>query len=155
MARTRLARRIVGVGGLLLAAMLLAVGAAFASLQESESELPPPQQTDIELPVPQSREYLIQIDRVDVQVQHTPSGQGIVGVAIEGVVGDGCSRLERIEQTREGNRINIRIVGYNSGDPVCTMIAQTYQDNIPVSGALDPGSYVVDVNGTVREFRVG
>ncbi len=155
MARIRSARRIVGAGGLLLAAMLLAVSAAFASMQEGETELPPPQQTDVELPIPQSHEFLIQIDNVDVQVQQTPSGQGIVGVAIQGVVGDGCSRLDRIEQTREGNRINIRIVGFNTGDPVCTMISQTYQDNIPVSGALDPGSYVLDVNGTVREFRVG
>jgi hypothetical protein len=155
MARTRTTRRVFGAGGLLLAAMLFIVGAAFASAQGTETELPPPQQTDMELPTPQSREYLIQVDKIDVQVQQAPTGQGIVGVAIEGLVGDGCSRLERIEQNREGNWINIRIVGFNSGDPVCTMIAQTYRDNIPLSGAFDPGSYVVDVNGTVREFRVG
>jgi hypothetical protein len=153
MARTRSARRIANVGGLLLAAMLFIVGAVFA--QDTETGMPEPQQTDMELPVPQASEYLIQVNSVDVRVQQAPTGQGIVGVAIEGVVGDGCSRLERIEQNREGNWINIRIVGINSGDPICTMVAQVYQDNIPLSGAFDPGSYTVDVNGIVREFRVG
>ena len=153
MARTRTSRLVTKVGGLLLAAMLFVVGAAVATAQGTDSELPLP--TDMELPTPQPREYLIQVDKIEVQVQQAPTGQGIVGVAIEGIVGDGCSRLERIEQNREGNWINIRIVGFNSGDPVCTMIAQTYRDNIPLSGAFDPGSYVVDVNGTVREFRVG
>ncbi len=154
MARTRTGRRVVGIGGLLLAAMLLIINAGFASAQGFD-ELPLPPPTDMELPVPQSREFLIQVDSIDVQVQQAPTGQGIVGVAIEGVVGDGCSRLERIEQNREGNWVNIRIVGFNSGDPVCTSVAQLYRDNIPLSGAFDPGSYVVDVNGTVREFRVG
>ena len=86
MARTRTARRVFGLAGLLLAAMLFVVGAAFA--QDGESDVPP-QTTDVEIPTPQPSEYLIEVQSVDVQVQRTPSGQGVVGVAIEAVIGNG------------------------------------------------------------------
>jgi hypothetical protein len=141
MSRTRPARRFFVFGGLWLV-MMLCAGAVIAYAQETEESLPQHQRY----------EFPIQVSSVDVQVRGSAPAQ--VGVAIEGTIGDGCTRLERIEQERAGNAVSVRIVGQHSGEPICTMIAQLYRDNVGLDGTFEPGSYTLDVNGVVREFVV-
>jgi hypothetical protein len=130
------------LGGLWLAMMMLGAGAAVAFAQETEEALPQHQ----------GYEFLIQVNSVDVQVRGSAPAQ--VGVAVDGTIGDGCTRLDRIEQSRAGNTVSVRIVGRHTGEPICTMIAQLYRDNVGLDGAFEAGSYTLDVNGVVREFSV-
>src|SRR5688500_17243530 len=129
MPRTRPARRLAVLGGLALAAMILATGAAFASMQEEP--------TTEEIMQPSGREFLIQVNTVDVQVRESFPVQAAINV--DGVIGDGCTRLDRIEQSRSGNTLSVRLIGFHTGDPICTMIAQTYRDNVGLEGTFDPG----------------
>lgn len=149
MTRARFTRRFAFLSGLLLAVLISTAGAV-ASAQESVPESPP--EIDEVIIQPQGYEFLIQVDAVDVLVRGSAPAQ--VAVNVEGTIGDGCTRLERIEQSREGNTISVRIIGYHTGDPVCTMLAQLYRDNIGIQGLFEPGEYVIDVNGVVRQFRV-
>ena len=98
------------------------------------------------------REFLIQVNTVDVQVRESFPVQAAINV--DGVIGDGCTRLDRIEQSRSGNTVSVRLIGFHTGDPICTMLAQVYRDNVGLQGTFDPGEYTVDVNGVVRSFRV-
>jgi hypothetical protein len=142
MSRTRSARRFISLGGFLVASMFLSFGATIANAQDEVIE---------EIVQPSGREFLIQVNTIDVIVRG--SGPAQASVSVDGVVGDGCTRLERIEQSRSGNTVSVRIVGYHTGDPVCTMQALLYRDNVGLEGTFEPGSYVVDVNGVTREFR--
>jgi hypothetical protein len=144
--RTQPARRRFFVGGLLGAALLLSVAGPIAAAQDAvqESEQPVAQ--------PQGYEFPIQINSVEVQTRG--SDPTYASIIVDGVVGNGCTRLERIEHGRDGNRVSVSILGFNSGDPVCTMVALTFQDNIGLEGTFGPGDYVVDVNGVTRNFHV-
>lgn len=139
------------LGGLLLMLAVFAVVAVFAN-EQKPGAAPPGSQDREPPPASQGREYLIQVDSVDVLIRESYPVQ--VVAAIEGVVGDGCTRLERVEQSREENRILVRIVGYHSGGPVCTMIARLYRDTIRLEGPFNAGDYVLDVNSVIREFSV-
>jgi hypothetical protein len=129
------------IGGLTLATMFGVASAAFAG-----------QETEEVLPHHTSYEFPIQVSTVEVQVRGSAPAQ--VALNVDGSIGDGCTRLERIEQSRAQNTVTVRIVGYHSGEPICTMIAQLYTDNLGLDGSFDAGSYRVDVNGVVREFTV-
>jgi hypothetical protein len=96
--------------------------------------------------------YPIEVTSVEVQVRRSAPPQ--VALDVEGVVGDGCTRLEQVVQWREGNTIVVRILGRHSGAEICTMIAQLYYDTIPVDGPLPPGDYAVDVNGVIRSLHI-
>jgi hypothetical protein len=145
-------RRTLLVSGLVLAiAFVAVVGFAVAGVARA-GVFAPDQQPQPAPPARQGHEFLIQVDSVDVQIRESFPVQ--VAALVEGVLGNGCTRFERVEQTRTENTIFVRIVGYHSGAERCTMIAHLYRDTIRIEGPLPPGSYTLDVNGVIREFRV-
>src|SRR5688500_19378730 len=120
MPRTRPARRLAVLGGLALAAMILATGAAFASMQEEP--------TTEEIMQPSGREFLIQVNTVDVQVREPFPVQADINV--DGVIGAGCTSLDRIEQSRSGDNLSERLIGLHNGAPIFSLNAQTYRQNV-------------------------
>ena len=121
----------------LLVGLVVAVGAAWADEAAQD---------------PAPYEFPIQVDTVEVEIRESYPVQ--IAVIVDGVVGDGCTRFERVEQWQEENRVFVRILGQHSGWPVCTMIALLYHDTIDLEGSFEPGEYAVEVNGLAREFRV-
>jgi len=95
---------------------------------------------------------LIQVDSVDVLF--LASAPVAVGAHVQGVVGDGCSELLPIRQSRAGNAVTIRISRQRPANAVCTQIAKLFDATIRLEGAFPPGSYTLDVNGVDATFQV-
>lgn len=91
------------------------------------------------------------IQRIEVQVMR--SIPPIVIVHVHGVVLNGCTHIGPVEQHRNAQIVTITIPIYTTGE-VCTMMARLVYETIRLEGRFRPGSYVVDVNGTVENFRV-
>jgi hypothetical protein len=94
----------------------------------------------------------IQIESVAVRVAESLPVQ--VFAHVSGIVGDGCSTLLPIEQSREGNLVAISILRQRPKAAICTQIARLFDQDIRLLGAFPPGHYTVRVNETIRSFDV-
>ena len=78
---------------------------------------------------------------------------GRLQALVQGELGDGCTRLERITQSRAGNSIDITVTSKREGE-VCTMIFQYLNEWVPLEGALTTGQYVVRANKAEKRFEL-
>jgi hypothetical protein len=92
----------------------------------------------------------IQIDSVDVRILESSPPRAVAHV--EGVVGDGCSELYSVNQTRSGNMATVTILRQRPKDAVCTQIAKLYNADIPLEGTFPAGRYVLMVNSFEKVF---
>jgi hypothetical protein len=72
---------------------------------------------------------------------------------VEGPLGDGCTSLKAITQTRIRNEINIRLTSVRVGD-VCTMMLEYLRRWVPLDGAFAPGSYTIRANQRSLRFQL-
>jgi len=72
---------------------------------------------------------------------------------VQGELGDGCTRLDRITQSRAGNSIDITVTSKREGE-VCTMIFQYLNEWVPLGGAMTTGQYVVRANKAEKRFEL-
>jgi hypothetical protein len=101
---------------------------------------------------PPDRSYLFPIQITALEVSVNDAGQ--VTLDVEGVIPNGCSRFERVDQWRDANTVYVQVLARHSGAEVCTLIAQIYKETIAVDGQLEPGLYTADVNGTTRKVII-
>jgi hypothetical protein len=94
----------------------------------------------------------IQIDSVDVELLESFPVRATARVT--GVVGDGCSELLPIEQSRDGNELDISIRRRRPLDAVCPQIAHLFASRIPLEGTFAPGDYTLRVNDASVSFHV-
>jgi hypothetical protein len=93
-------------------------------------------------------EHLVEIDRVRVYVR-----DGRLGAFVEGPLGDGCTSLKAVTQTRAGNEVRIRLTSVRVGE-VCTMMLSFLKRWVPLEGMFPPGSYTVRANERSIRFRL-
>ena len=76
--------------------------------------------------------------------------------AIDGLLGDSCSAIDSVSQSREGNTISIQInVRRTTGPTIeCAEIAQSYNETLLLEGAFPPGDYTLVVNGGPLAFAI-
>lgn len=92
----------------------------------------------------------ISIDSVDVLVLESSPPQA--SAHVKGVIGDGCSELHSVSQSRSGATVTVTILRQRPRDAICTQIARLYDEVIRLEGTYPPGRYVVRVNGVERTF---
>jgi hypothetical protein len=92
----------------------------------------------------------ITIDEVDVLVLE--SFPPLASAHVKGIVGDGCSEIRSVSQSRSGNVTTVTILRERPRDAVCTQIARIYDETIRLEGVYPPGRYDVIVNGFRRTF---
>lgn len=92
----------------------------------------------------------ITIDSVDVLVLESAPPQ--VSAHVTGILGDGCSELNGVEQRREGNTVTVTITRKRPTDAICTQIAKLYDATIKLDGAFPAGSYLLKVNAVEKPF---
>jgi len=90
----------------------------------------------------------IHVDSVEVLLQGPPAAH------VQGVIGDGCTRISGVVQERGGRTIDITILAERPTDAVCIQIARLYDETLPLPGDFPPGAYVLRVNGVERAFTV-
>jgi len=92
----------------------------------------------------------IQIDSVDVRILESSPPQAVAHV--KGLLGDGCSELHSLTQSRSASTITVTILRQRPRDAICTQIAKLYEADIPLEGQYPPGRYVLRVNGFEKVF---
>jgi hypothetical protein len=88
----------------------------------------------------------VKVDSVRVFIK-----DGRVQAFVRGDIGDGCTRLQPMAQTRNGNEINVNVSSIRQGE-VCTMIMQLLNGWVPLTGTFEPGAYTVRANGATAAF---
>ncbi len=94
----------------------------------------------------------IQIDKAKVQVEGPPPAQ--VTVHVQGVIGDSCHTLDQITQSREGNRVEVRITAIRQLGVPCMELAKLFDQVIPLEGTFEAGTYTLQVNDLETTFEV-
>lgn len=94
----------------------------------------------------------IQIESVAVRLAQSFPVQ--VFARVKGVVGDGCSSLLPVEQSRAANVITLEIKRQRPKDAICTQIAVLFDQDIRLEGEFRTGEYMLYVNGIAQSFRV-
>jgi hypothetical protein len=77
---------------------------------------------------------------------------GAPAAHVTGVIGDGCSELHSVAQSRAGTTVTITVLRQRPRDAICTQIARLYDEVIRLEGSYPAGRYVVRVNGVERTF---
>jgi hypothetical protein len=90
----------------------------------------------------------VKVDRVRVFIK-----DGRVQTFLQGEIGDGCTRLQPMAQTRSDNTINLNVSSIRQGE-VCTMIMQLLNGWVPLTGTFEPGTYTVRANSATATFTL-
>ena len=111
---------------------------------------PNPQQA--EAGMPNGAQSLTVIEKIETSVSSTVPAT--VTMQISGYQPDGCKFPVKVEQTRTGDKVTVKIYRSKPIGVMCTMDLNPYNDTITLDGTFDSGSYTVDVNGTVVIVKV-
>jgi hypothetical protein len=90
----------------------------------------------------------IHVDSVEVVLATPPSAH------VRGIVGDGCTEISGVTQTRAAATIEITILSQRPADAICTQIAKLYDAVLPLAGPFPPGEYLLRVNGVEATFAL-
>ncbi len=90
----------------------------------------------------------IQIDTVTVMLDGAEAK-----ARIRGAIGDGCSTLKSVSQSRSGNAVTVTILRERPVSAVCTQQLLLYDETIRLEGTYPPGSYTLTVNGVLGVFE--
>jgi inhibitor of cysteine peptidase len=78
-----------------------------------------------------------------------------VNAIVRGSLPDGCTTIDQVTQTREGNALTVTITTARPADKMCTQLVTPFEQNVPLEVAgLPAGTYTVDVNGTTSTFTL-
>lgn len=97
-------------------------------------------------------EGLAFVDEVQAQVTETFPAQ--VTLIVSGWLPDGCTEIDQIDQSLDGNAVHITITARRPSNVLCTSAIERFEQNIPLDGEFFPGEYVAIVNGLEVDFRV-
>jgi len=92
----------------------------------------------------------IQITRVDVRIMESFPPQVLAHV--EGVLGDACTELSSVTQSRLGRRVIIAILRERPRDAICAQVVKLYEEDVPLEGVYPAGEYVLRVNDYETTF---
>ncbi|MEZ4672060.1 MAG: hypothetical protein R3E39_29495 [Anaerolineae bacterium] len=92
---------------------------------------------------------LTTVERVDVVAANSH-----FEVTAAGYQPDGCDFPVNVEQSRDGNKITIKIYREMPISIICAQNLVLYRDTIRVEGPFEAGTYTIDVNGTVVEVTL-
>jgi inhibitor of cysteine peptidase len=91
------------------------------------------------------------VDEIDTIVLGTEPAE--VRVIASGNLPDGCTSIENIEQSIEGNDFSVKIKTVRPKDEICTDALVPFTENIALNVlSLPAGTYNVDVNGVIDSF---
>jgi inhibitor of cysteine peptidase len=92
------------------------------------------------------------IEAVDVVVLESFPYQ--LRAQVRGYLPDGCTRIDQVSQTRDGNVIDVTITTLRERDAICIQRIEPVNRTIALEGGYLPGEYVLRVNGVERRFQL-
>lgn len=106
---------------------------------------------DLPDPGDEMRVQPVEIESIDVLLAESFPVQ--VFVEVTGYLPDPCWEPQEPVVREQGPRFEVEIVAERDAGEMCAQAIEPYQHNIAL-GTMDPGTYVVSVNGTEQEFEV-
>ncbi|MBI4019447.1 MAG: hypothetical protein HY364_04280 [Candidatus Aenigmarchaeota archaeon] len=92
----------------------------------------------------------------NVNIQITESFPVQIRAIAEGYLPDGCTQIDNISQTREGNAFLINITTKRPAEAICTQALAPFEELINLNAEnLPAGNYTVNVNGIQAGFELG
>jgi inhibitor of cysteine peptidase len=91
----------------------------------------------------------------EVSVQILESFPVQARAVVHGELPDGCTEIDSVEATRDGNEFRLRILTSRPVDAVCTQVIVPFEEvvSLEVRG-LAAGEYRVIANGVAASFRL-
>jgi inhibitor of cysteine peptidase len=77
-----------------------------------------------------------------------------VHARLTGELGDACTELLPITQTRNGNRVRLTVQSQRPRDAVCAQVLRAFDEVVALAGPFPPGDYVLEVNDVATAFTV-
>jgi inhibitor of cysteine peptidase len=91
----------------------------------------------------------------DIDVMLLESFPVQVRVVARGYLQDSCTKIARVNQTREGNTFKVGIITERPSGAMCTQVIVPFEETISLDVAgLKAGTYTVDVNGVTETFEM-
>ena len=90
----------------------------------------------------------------DVSVLLLESFPVQVHIIVKGILSDGCTKLNKITQKREGNTIYVHITTKRPKDAFCIEVIKPFEEKIILKGGFLPGKYKLVVNNFEKIFEV-
>ena len=91
------------------------------------------------------------VESVDVLIMESFPVQA--QAVVRGTLGDGCTTLDEVTTTREGNVFRLRLTSQRPADAVCTLALVPFEEVVPLDvEGLPAGRYTVDANGVMATF---
>ncbi|HSJ54705.1 MAG TPA: hypothetical protein VLC52_13275 [Anaerolineae bacterium] len=93
------------------------------------------------------------VESIDVLIMESFPVQ--VNAVVRGTLGDGCTTLDEVTTTREGNTFLIRLTSQRPAEAVCTLALMPFEEVVPLDVVgLPAGQYTVDANGVTETFEL-
>lgn len=103
-----------------------------------------------------SREMVIApaiLESLELQVLESQPVQ--VNAIVKGTLGDGCTKLNAIEQKRDGDTFTIDVTTIRPKEAMCTMIAKLLNETVALDVAgLKAGTYIVAAGTLSQTFTL-
>ncbi len=78
-----------------------------------------------------------------------------IHVGAKGYLPDGCTKIDRVEEKRDGNTFTVTITTKRPKDMMCTQAIVPYEEKVPLDVyGLKAGTYDVNVNGVTDSFEL-
>ena len=127
----------------LLAVALIGCGPA---VQPSPTPEPAPSSGDVIQGVPA-------VESVDVLILESFPVQ--VHAVVRGTLADGCTTLDQVTTTREGNVFQIQLTTQRPADAVCTQALVPFEEVVALDVVgLPAGEYTVEAEGVTATFTL-
>jgi inhibitor of cysteine peptidase len=93
------------------------------------------------------------VDGIEIQIsESTPARANVV---VKGYLSDSCTKIDRIDQKREGDDFHITITTKRPADRNCLQALMPFEEIIPLEVAdLKAGAYTVTVNQMSESFTL-
>jgi hypothetical protein len=93
------------------------------------------------------------VDSIDIQMSDSTPAQA--NVVVKGYLSDSCTKIDRIDQRREGDDFHITITTKRPADRNCLQVLMPFEEIIPLEVAdLKAGAYTVTVNQMSESFTL-
>jgi inhibitor of cysteine peptidase len=77
-----------------------------------------------------------------------------VHARLTGELGDACTALLPIAQTRNGHQIALTVQSQRPQDAICAQILSVFEEVVVLEGVFPSGHYVLEVNGVATPFTI-
>ena len=94
------------------------------------------------------------VQSVEVQIPEAASLQA--NAIIRGQLPDGgCTKISSVDQVRDGNTFNIKLLTTTDPLAICTLAATPFEQVVPLEvSSLPPATYTVNANGVAATFEL-